>query len=84
MINRSLLTELTPDLQAAVESSVKTIGGSGVLEIQLAQAFESIVSGALDEDADALAARILQYRRENYGIIAFKALADELRNESNA
>lgn len=86
MIDRSLLNEIgreNPDLQNAIESSVKLIGNSGVLERQLALAFESIVSGAVDEDPTVLAAKILKYRQENHGVIAFVALADELKKESS-
>lgn len=83
MIDRSLLNELSPDLEAAVISSIKTIHSSGVLEKQLQIAFESIVSGAVDEDSSLLASRILRYRQENHGIIAFMALAVELKKESN-
>lgn len=83
MIDRSILNQLEPNLKAAVETSILTLANSGVLQTQLAIAFESISSGSVNEDPADLASRILQYRRENHGIIALVALADELKKESN-
>lgn len=84
MIDKSLLQQMNPDLEAAVRNAILTIANSGVLDQQLALAFESISHGAVSEDPSELASRILRYRQENHGIIALKQLADEIRNESNA
>jgi hypothetical protein len=83
MIDRSLLRQLPPDLDAAVQNAILTIANSGVVEMQLSQAFESVVSGSVSEDPTELASKILQYRRENHGLIALKELADQLKKESS-
>ena len=82
MIDRSILSRLDPELEAAVRNAVLTIANSGVLDMQLAIAFESISAGSATEDPTELATRILNYRRENHGIIALKALADDIKKDS--
>ncbi len=81
MIDRAVLDELAPELRAAVESAALTIHNSGVLDRQLSVSFESIVAGATSEDPTVLANRILQYRQENHGILAFQALAETIKKD---
>lgn len=82
MIDRRVLEQLDPDVRIAVESAVLTIGNSGVLDLQLRIAFESIVEGAVNEAPEELTARILRYRQENHGVIGLIAYAEELKKES--
>lgn len=70
MIDQSVLNQLEPDLKAAVQNAILTLANSGVIETQLAIAFESIASGSVSEEPSELAAKILRYRQENNGLIA--------------
>ena len=83
MLDLSLIRTLEPDLEAAVRNAILTLANSGILDMQLATAFESISAGSVSEDPHELAAKIVRYRQENHGIIALKLLADDIKKESN-
>lgn len=84
MIEVESFEQLTPDLRRAVRSAMLTICNSGVIKIQQDSNLLRILDGAADEDPTLLANRIIKFRESQYGLDAFLAATQQIKDTDDA
>jgi hypothetical protein len=83
MFDPDLIEEQPPEQQAAIRGAVMTLLSTGVLHAQKERLFSRVLHGSDTEDKEALAERILEYRKQTNVLETLIQLGEQYKEEDS-